>query len=219
MISPLTNLQLLANRGEFLRKGGVAECLFKPFVQIPHIRASVGMRGNDDALAHFERPVEIVPWDDILVDEPAPAKRGLHVRRQIDEHKSGSVLVRGALDLGEAVDRRGIDTGDKAKIEDEEADAGLPRKQRFDPFVETVGRPEEEIALQAHALDLAAMLCEDLQGLGAAVERGAIFGAVKAELYGVDPACAESESGTSDDDADQHASKETELKNEHGNGE
>ena len=43
---------------------------------------------------------------------------------QIDEDEPGAAFVRGTLDLGEAVDSRGINAGDKAEIEDKEANAG-----------------------------------------------------------------------------------------------
>ena len=60
----------------------------------------------------------------------------------------------------------------------------------------------------------AAILGENRQRLGPAVERGAILGAIKAELNGVYPAGSDGESRAGDNDADQDTGKETELKDD-----
>ena len=96
---------------------------------------------------------------------------------------------------------------------------GLAGEERLHLLVEPVGRAEEDIALQAHALDLVAVRREDGELFGPAVERGAIFGAVEAEFDGVDPAGADGEGGAADDHADQDAGDEADLKNENGDGE
>jgi hypothetical protein len=69
----------------------------------------------------------------------------------------------------------GIDAGNQAKVEQEEAGIGPLRKQLLDLLVEAIGRAEEKIALQTHALDLAAVVGKNPQFLRSAVERGTVF--------------------------------------------
>lgn len=81
-------------------------------------------------------------------------------------------------------------------------------------LVEPVGRAEEDIALQAHTLDLTAIGGENCELLGPSVQRRAIFRAIEAELDRVHPAGADRKGGAADDDADQNAGDEADLKNE-----
>ena len=70
--------------------------------------------------------------------------------------------------------------------------------------------------MQAHALNLAAMPGQQRQVVGAAIQRAAIFGAVKAEFDDADPAGAEGEGGTADHDADRHAGDKAEIDDHQG---
>ena len=172
------------------------------------------MRGDDLFLAGLERPVEIVGEDHVIGDEFAIAEGLAELGRQIDQHEPGAELVGGPLDLGEAVHRRGIDAGDEAEVEQQEAGLGALGEESLHLLVEPVGRAEEDIALQAHALDLVAVGGEDGELFRSSIERGAIFGPVEAELDGVHPARADGEGGAADDDADQDAGDEADLENE-----
>ena len=78
-------------------------------------------------------------------------------------------------------------------------------------LVEPVGRAEEQVALQAQALDLAAMRRQQRQIVARAIQRAAIFRAVEAELDGIDPRRAEREGRAADHDADQDAGDEAPL--------
>src|ERR1700692_2974438 len=68
-----------------------------------------------------------------------------------------AAVIGGALDLGEAVCRRGIDAGDELEVEDQKPALRAVLQQRLDVLVEPVGRAEEQVALQVQALDLSAM--------------------------------------------------------------
>ena len=114
---------------------------------------------------------------------------------------------------------RGVDAGDEAKIEQQKPGVGPRREQRFHLLIEPVGRPEEQIALQAHALDLAAMHRKDRKLARLAVERGAVFRAIEAELDRIYPARAHGERREADDHADEHAGDEADLEDEQGDGE
>ena len=114
--------------------------------------------------------------------------------------------------------RGGFDAGHKAKVEHKEAALGLAREQSFHLLIEAVGGTEQQIALQAHALDLPPVLGENGKLIGATIERRAIFGAVEAELDRVHPARADGEGGAADDHADQHAGDEADLQNQEGDG-
>jgi hypothetical protein len=162
--------------------------------------------------------IEIVRQDDVGSNDFAVAERGDELRRQIHEHEAGADIVGGALDLSKAMHGGGIDTGNQAIIKYEEAGIGPLRKQLFDLLVEAIGRAEEEVALQAHALDLAAVVGKNSQFLRSTVERGAVFGALEAEFDGVHPAGADGEGGAADDHADQHAGDKADLDDEQGNG-
>ena len=176
------------------------------------------MGGNDLFLAGLQGAVEIVGQDDVVGDESRLRNAVRELRRQIDQHETCAELVGGALDLGEAMHGGGIDAGNQAKVEHEEAGIGPLRKQRLHLLIEPVGRAEEQIALQAHALDLAAVVGKDGKFLRSAVERGAVFGAVEAEFDGVHPARADGEGGAADDHADQYAGDKADLDDEQGNG-
>ena len=93
------------------------------------------------------------------------------------------------------------------------------REQGLDLLVEPIGRAEEQIALQAHALDLVAVRGRILSSSGAAIERGTVLGAVEAEFDGVHPARADGERGAADDHADQHAGDEAPLDDQQRDGE
>ena len=84
-------------------------------------------------------------------------KASLISGERFDQHEPGAELVGAPLDLGEAVHRRGIDAGDQAEVEQQEAGFWTPGEKSFHLLVQAVGRAEEDIALQAHALDLAAV--------------------------------------------------------------
>ena len=147
------------------------------------------------------------------------AKARAEFRRQIHQHETRAKLLGRLLDLGEAVHGGGIDAGDELKIEQQEAAVGAVPEQGLDLLIEPVGRAEEQIALQAHALDLVAVRREDFQLLRCAIERGAVLGAVEAELDGIHPARADGEGGAADDHADQHAGDEAPLDDQQRDGE
>ena len=127
----------------------------------------------------------------------------LNLARHVHEHELRAALIRRLLDLREAVRGRRVDPGHQPKIEQQETTIRLPRQQRLDVLIQPVGRAEEQIALQAHALQFLAVLCQDRELLRPAIERRVVFGAVEAEFDGVDPACAERERGAADHHADQ----------------
>src|SRR6476469_5586876 len=176
------------------------------------------MSGNDLFFTGLQGVVEIVRQDDAARNELAIAERGAELRRQIHQHQTGADIVGGALDLSEAMHGGGIDAGNQAKVEQEEEGIGPLRKQLLDLLVEAIGRAEEKIALQTHALDLAAVVGKNPQFLRSAIERRTVFGAVEAEFNGVHPARADGEGGAADDHADQYAGDKADLDDEQGNG-
>ena len=115
------------------------------------------MLRDDLVLAPFQRVIEFGHDADVARDELARSQRLLGRGRQMHQHQLDAAVVGGALDLGEAVGRRGIDAGDELEVEHQEAAFRMSRQQRLDVLVEPVGRAEEQIALQVEALDLAAM--------------------------------------------------------------
>ena len=74
--------------------------------------------------------------------------------------------------------------------------------------MESVGRTEEQVALQSHALKLAAVRCQDRELRRAAIERAARFRPVEAELDGIHATRAQREHGAADNDADHHSGHE-----------
>ena len=117
----------------------------------------------------------------------------------------------GALDLGEAVGRRGIDAGDQLEVEHQEPAFRMTLQQRLDVLVEPVGRAEEQIALQVQALDLAAMRRQHRLIVARAIQRAAIFRAVETVFDGIDPRRAQRKGRAADHDADQDAGDEAPL--------
>src|SRR6476469_5778351 len=169
------------------------------------------MSGNDLFFAGLQGVVEIVSQDDAARNELAIPERCAELRRQIHQHETCADIVGGALDLSEAMHGGGIDAGNQAKVEQEEAGIGPLRKQLLDLLVEAIGRAEEKIALQTHALDLAAVVGKNPQFLRSAIERRTVFGPIEAEFDGVHPARADGEGGAADDDADQYAGDKADL--------
>ena len=82
---------------------------------------------------------------------------------EIDQHDPRAVRGGDLLDLREAVRGRRIDPGHQPEIEHQEAAFRLPRQQRLDVLIEPIGRAEKQIALQGHALDLAAVFGQERQ--------------------------------------------------------
>jgi hypothetical protein len=132
-------------------------------------------------------------------------KRVGELRGEIDEHETGAELIGRLLDLGEAVHGGGVDPGDQSEIEQQEVAVRVGCEQGLDLLIEPVGRAEEQIALQAHTLDLVAVAREDGELVRSAIQRRAILGAVEAELDGIHAARAYRKRRTADDQADQHA--------------
>src|SRR6478609_3639539 len=87
------------------------------------------MSGNDLFFAGLQGVVEIVRQDDAARNELAIAERGAELRRQIHQHQTGANIVGGTLDLSEAMHGGGMDAGNQAKVEQEEADVGPLSKQ------------------------------------------------------------------------------------------
>src|SRR5262249_54285777 len=123
--------------------------------------------------------------------------------REIDQHEPRADLVRNLLDLRETVHGGGIDPGDEAEVEHKEAAVWLVRKQSFHLFIEPVGGAEEQVALQAHSLDLAAMCGENGELLRSAMERRAVLRPIESEFDCVHAARAHCEGGATDDDPDE----------------
>ena len=157
--------------------------------------------------------------DAVAGDEARGAERAFELRRQADQDDAGAAFGGGAGDLPEAVGRRGVDPGHAAEIEDQKPAFRPFGKQRLDVLVEPVGGAEEQIALQRHALDFAAVRGEERQFVGTAVERRAQFRTVEAELDRVHPAGAQGEGGATDDHADQNAGDESPIDDQRGDGE
>ena len=151
----LADFKPLAELRQLLGVFGAAERLGEPVAQRRSRAAAGRMRGDDLLLAELKRPVEVVGEDHVVGDELAIAKGVAELGRQVHQHEARAALVGGALDLDEAVHGGGIDAGDQTKIEQQEAGLRAPGEEFFHLLVETVGRAEEDIALQAHALDLA----------------------------------------------------------------
>ena len=120
--------------------------------------------------ADLQGVIEIVRQDDVVGNDFAVAERGDKLGRQIHEHEAGADIIGGALDLSKAMHGGGIDACHQTIVEDEEAGIRPLRKQLLDLLIEAIGRAEEEIALQAHALDLAAVVGENPQFLRSTVE-------------------------------------------------
>ena len=141
-------------------------------------------------LAVFQRAVEIGRDDDVVGNEPRGAKGAFQFRRQIDEHDPRSARGRCLLDLRKTVRRRRIDAGDETEIENQKPAVRLRRQQRLDVLIEPIGRTEEQIALQRHALNLPAVSGQQRQLVRPAIERGAVFRSVEIEFDRVNAACA-----------------------------
>ena len=120
------------------------------------------------------------------------------------------------LDLRKTVRRRQIDAGDETEIENQKPAIRLRRQQRLDVLIEPIGRTEEQIALQRHALNLPAVIGQQRQLVRPAVERGAVFRSVEIEFDRVHAACAQREGGATDHDADQDAGDETRINDQDG---
>src|ERR1700757_3494173 len=113
--------------------------------------------------------------------------------REIDQHETRAELVGNLLDLRETMHGGGIDPSDEAEVEHKEAAVGLVRKQSLDLLIEPVGGAEKKIALQAHALNLAAISGEDGKLFGPTVERGAVLRPIESEFDRVHAARADRE--------------------------
>src|SRR5208282_5243774 len=140
------------------------------------------MRPDNGILAGFQCSVEIGHDGDVVGNESGGAKRSLQFRREVDEDNPGAGFARRLLDLREALRRRGIDAGDAAEIENQEARTRLLREQRLDVLVEPIGRAEEQITVQRHALNLPAVLSQQSLLLPSAIERRAVLCTIETEL-------------------------------------
>jgi hypothetical protein len=107
-----------------------------------------------------------------------------------------------------------IDAGDELEVEQQVAAFAMAREQRLDVLVETVGRAEEQIALQVEALDLAAMRRQHRLVVTRAVQRAAVFGTVEAELDGIDARRAQRKDRAIDHQPDQDAGDKTPLQDD-----
>ena len=133
---------------------------------------------------------------------------------KMDQHQPDAAVVGRALDLREAVGGRRIDSGHELEVEHQKPAFRVARQQRLDVLVETVGRTEEQIALQVQALDRAAMRGEHRQLLAGAIERASIFGTVERELDGIDARGAQGKCRAADHDADQDAGNKAPFDND-----
>ena len=82
---------------------------------------------------------------------------------KVNEHQLRADLAGRVLDLRKAVHRRGVEAGDQPEIEQQKSAIGVLGEQRLDMPVESMRGAEEQMALQAHALQLAAMPGEQRQ--------------------------------------------------------
>jgi hypothetical protein len=115
---------------------------------------------DDRVLARFQRVVE-VRHHNYAVSASNGLERAPQFGCEIDQHQPNVLLVGGILDLGEAMGSRRIHANDQAKIKNKEAAIRLTREQRFHHLIEPVGRAEEQVALQRHALKLFAVRGQD----------------------------------------------------------
>ena len=127
------------------------------------------------------------------------------------QHQADAAVMGGALDLGETVGRRRIDSGDEFEVEHQKPALRAALQQRLDVLVEPVGRAEEQVTLQVQALDFAAMRRQHRQIAARAIQRAAIFRAIEAVLDGIDSRCAQREGRAADHDTDQDAGDEAPL--------
>src|SRR3984885_7801275 len=177
------------------------------------------MQHDDLILAPFERVVEFGNDADVGRDEFARPQRLLGGRGKMNQHQLDAAILRRPLDLGETIGRRRIDSGHQLEVEYQEAAFGMTLEKRLDVLVEPVGRAEKQIALQVEALDLAAMRRQYRLIFARAIERAAIFRAVKAVFDRIDARGAQGKRGAADDDADQDAGDEAPLHDDDDNGE
>ena len=112
---------------------------------------------DDFLLARFQRAVEIGDDRDVVGDEARGAKGAFQFRAEIGQHDAHAVRGGDLLDLRETMGGRRIDPGDEPEIENQKPAVRLPHQQCLDVLIEPIGRAEEQIALQGHALDLAAV--------------------------------------------------------------
>ena len=85
-------------------------------------------------------------------------------------------------------------------------------------LIEPIGRAEEQIALQRHALNLPAVIGQERQFVRATIERRAVFRAVEIEFDGVDAARAQRKGGATDHDPDQHAGDKARIDDQDRDG-
>ncbi len=108
-------------------------------------------------------------------------------------------------------------TSRKSKIRKRQS--GSLASSDLDVLIQPVGRAEEQIALQRHALDLTAVFGQERQLLRAAIERRAVFRAVEGELDRIYAARAQRKGGAADHHADQDAGDESPIDDQQGDGE
>src|ERR1700691_180467 len=101
------------------------------------------MRLDDLVLAFLERTVEIGGHADVAAQETDIVESFLQLRSEVDQDQLRRGGVGGLLDLREAMGRRGVDAGDNAEIEHQEAAIGIVREQALDVLIKAICSPEE----------------------------------------------------------------------------
>ena len=119
-----------------------AENLGEPVAQAGVFLFEALMLRDHLVLAPFERMIEFGDDADFLGDEVAGAQRLLGRGRQMHQHQLDAAIVRGALDLGEAVGRRGIDAGDELEVEQQEAAFRLPLSSALTYWYSRLAEPK-----------------------------------------------------------------------------
>jgi hypothetical protein len=92
-----------------------------------------------NVLAPFQRVIEFGDDLHVLRDELARSQDLFGRRRKMDQHQMDAAIMGGALDLGETVRRRGIDTGHELEVEHQKPALRMLLQQRLDVLVEPVG--------------------------------------------------------------------------------
>ena len=124
------------------------ENLDEPAAQAGLFLRALLMLRDDFVLAPFERVIQFGDDPHLLRDELARSQDLLGRGRKMHQHQTDAPVLGGALDLGETVCRRGIDSGDELEVEYQKPALRAVLQQRLDVLVEPVGRAEEQVALQ-----------------------------------------------------------------------
>src|SRR5579862_250697 len=208
---PGRNLDSMAAPSQGVGVCSTAERIGQPPAQCSCLAALDPAGLYDRIFTFFQGVIEVSRRTDVTGQKPDVSERFFEFAREVDQHKLYPVGVGHLLDLREAVGSRGINAGDDAKVENQEAAVVVAREQRLDVLIEPVGGTEEKIALQVNALKLVAVRRKQCKIARTAIERRAVFQSAEAELDGVHPACAQRERGAADHYADKNAGDKAPL--------